>query len=121
MTLLMCVRSSEKHDRYFGALLKRCDRETIKLSDTKIIHRQSEVAFNGHLLTSSGLKVDPERIRAIQGMPTPIDKPALMRFHGMIIYLSPFFATYSRTDEIIKTVNEKDSIRKWESEHQLEF
>ena len=56
----------------------------------------------GHLLTSDGIKPDPDKVSAIQDMPMPAnvaaiqDMPipanvaAIQRFNGTVTYLSKF-------------------------------
>lgn len=53
--------------------------------------RKQEVAYTGHLLTSEGLKVDPEKVRAITEMPPPTDVKGVQRLEGMVNYLSKFY------------------------------
>ena len=50
----------------------------------------TEVPYIGHALTSNGLKPDPRKVDAVEGMPSPVDKPALLRFLGMVNYMSKF-------------------------------
>ena len=44
----------------------------------------------GHVITSEGLKVDREKIRAVQEMLTPTDVAGVRRFIGFTNYLSKF-------------------------------
>ena len=53
----------------------------------------------GHLLTSDGLKPDPDKVSAILDMPTPSDIAATRRFIGTVTYLSKFL---SRLSDVIK-------------------
>ena len=49
----------------------RCSEKNIKLNKDKIKLRLEEVKYMGHVLTRDGLKVDPEKSRAINEMPAP--------------------------------------------------
>ena len=40
----------------------------------------AEVPYNGHVLTSNESKPDPSKVCAVEDMPSPADKPALLRF-----------------------------------------
>ena len=43
----------------------------------------TEVPSIGHILTANGLKPDPSKVQAVvEEMPSPADKPALLRFLG---------------------------------------
>ena len=52
-------------------LMLRCSEKNIKLNKDKIKLRLEEVKYMGHVLTKDGLKVDPEKSRAINEMPAP--------------------------------------------------
>ena len=49
----------------------------------------------GHVITSEGLKVDREKIRAVQEMLTPTDVASVRRFIGFTNYLSKFLPRLS--------------------------
>ena len=69
------------------AFLEKCRQLNLKLNRAKVCRHQSSVKFMGHLLTSEGLKPDPDKIQAILQLPEPADRPALKRFLGMVMYL----------------------------------
>lgn len=60
----------EDHDRNLVALLERAREVKLKLKPKKPKLRLSEVPFIGHLLTSTGVKPDPEKVRAVQELET---------------------------------------------------
>lgn len=60
----------EDHDRNLVALLERAREVNLKLNPKKLRLRLSEVPFIGHLLTSTGVKPDPEKARAVQELET---------------------------------------------------
>lgn len=47
------------HDVKFRALMERCKERNLKLNKDKLSLKMKEVKFNGHLITSKGLKPDP--------------------------------------------------------------
>lgn len=49
-----------------------------------------KAAFMGHLITTDGLKLNPTIVEAILNMPTPMDRPGVCRFLGVIDCLSKF-------------------------------
>ena len=62
----------------------------LKLNRNKMKVMTTEVSYIGHILTSNGLKPDPNKICAVEQMPSPTDKPALLRFLGMMNYMGKF-------------------------------
>jgi len=80
----------QDHDRNLLQLMQGCKEKNIKLNKEKVKLRSKEVPFMGHVITSEGLKADPEKIRAVQEMPTPTDVAGVRRFIGFTNYLSKF-------------------------------
>lgn len=81
---------SKDNDRKLRLFLDRCRDRNIKLNADKFRLRQNEVPYIGHLLTSVGLKEDPEKVQAINEMPRPTDVKGVQRILGMVNYLSRF-------------------------------
>lgn len=65
------------HDRNFRALMERCRERNLKLNKEKLKFRRKEVRFVGHLLTSEGVRADPDKVKAVQNMPTSTDVSGL--------------------------------------------
>lgn len=69
----------QDHDRNLIALLERCREKNIKLNPKNLQLRKQEVPYIGHLLTPDGLRPDPNKVKEILDMPTPVDKQSLQR------------------------------------------
>ena len=50
----------------------------------------TSVKFLGHIISSEGIKADPEKVKATQEMASPTNKREVRRFMGMVNYLSTF-------------------------------
>ena len=57
------------NDRNLTLLMDRCQNKGLKLISKKLQLRLSEVTYMGHRITADGLKVDPEKTKAIREMP----------------------------------------------------
>ena len=51
----------------------------------------------GHYTTKSGLKVHPDKVRAILEMPRSTDVKSLLRFNGTVQYLAKFLPACQRS------------------------
>ena len=87
--------AQKDHDRRFIVLMERCHQKNIKLNAAKLQFKLRELKFMGTIISDQGMKPDPDKVAAITQMPPPENKPALLRFIGMINYLSTFFANLS--------------------------
>ncbi|RXN17139.1 Transposon Ty3-G Gag-Pol poly [Labeo rohita] len=105
--------AEKDHDTKLRQLLDRCRDRNIKLNFNKLKLRQKEVPYIGHRLTSEGLKIGPEKVRAILEMPRPSDVKGLQRLLGMVNYLSKFCAHLSDSCDTLRQLTHKDVIWEW--------
>ncbi|XP_051782584.1 uncharacterized protein K02A2.6-like [Erpetoichthys calabaricus] len=117
-TLEMARKDDNEKLRLF---LDRCRERNIKLNVDKFRLRQSEVTYIGHLLTSEGLKVDPEKVWAIKEMPRPTDVKGVQRILSMVNYLSKFCRHLSDHCEVLRQLTHKDSLWDWSEIHEQAF
>ena len=82
--------SDVDHDSNLEGFMRGCQQKGIKLNGEKLECKCKEVAFHRHLLTTEGLKPDPEKDRAIMEMPHSENKDDILRLNGMVTYLSRF-------------------------------
>lgn len=75
--------------------------------------------YIGHLLTSEGLKVDPEKVQAINEMPRPTDVKGVQRILGMVNYLSRFCRHLSDHCEVLRQLTH--SLWDWSEVHEQAF
>ena len=75
--------------------MERCHQRSVKLKAGKLCFKLKEVKFIGTIISDNGMKPDPDKEAAIAQMATPQNKPTLLRFIGMVNYLSPFCTNLS--------------------------
>ena len=86
------------HDRRFIALMERCNKLNIKLKELK---------FVGTIISDQGMKPDPDKVTAITQIQPPENKVALLRFIGMVNYLSPFCANLSSVIQPLRILTQE--------------
>ena len=117
----------QDHDHNLIALLKRAREVNLKLNPKKLKLRLPEVPYIGHLLTSSGVKPDPEKVRAVQEMPNPDGRTnaekvkAVQRFLGFVNYLAKFVPHLADECEPLRRLTDKEADWVWEKHHQDAF
>ena len=79
---------NEQRDKRLRQLLDRIRNINLQLNKDKHKIGITEIKYIGHILSSEVLKPDQEKVKAVMDMPRPHDKAALMRFFGMVRYLS---------------------------------
>lgn len=79
----------------------------IKFNASKLPLKLSEVKFVGTIISDKEMKPNAENIAAITQMPTPHSKAALLRFIGMVSYLSPFCANMSSVIQPLRLLTQE--------------
>ncbi|KAL9964865.1 hypothetical protein ACROYT_G028567 [Oculina patagonica] len=105
------------HDRNLIGVLERARLCNLKLNKQKLKLRLTEVPYMGHLLTSDGLRPDPQKVQAVIDMPKPDGIKAVQRFLGFVNYLSKFLPHISGVCEPLRRLTDKDSVWCWQSQH----
>ena len=87
--------STENHDAQLKAVLQRAREKGVKFNRDKCIFNAKVIPYFGHLLTTEGVKPDPNKTRAIAEMPEPKNKEELQTLLGMFNYLSRYIPKLS--------------------------
>ena len=82
--ILIASETAEQHVDDVQELLKRCKDTRITLNRKKMALGQSEVKFAGYLVGLNGLKVDPDKIEAVNEFPVPATRQDLRSFMGLV-------------------------------------
>ena len=110
-------QAEKDHDRKLEALLQRCRDKGIKLNQKKSVLKATSIPFLGHIVTDKGLKVDPEKVKAILEMPNPTNPTEVQRLQGSVNYLARFLPMLSDVFEPLRRLTHKDVDWEWTSEH----
>ena len=86
------------HDERLQKFLDTASKQGLKLNKEKCKIRQTQVPYVGHLLTSEGLKIDPQKVKAVQEMPAPQSKEDVKRLLGFVQFLSRYLPSLSTVD-----------------------
>ena len=79
-----------EHDENFLRFLEVTRKSNLRLNPSKLQFKKSSVHFFGHEWTSTGMKPDPAKIKAVTSMDFPEDKETMQSFLGMINFLNRF-------------------------------
>ena len=109
--------SSQGHDHHLLQVLNKCREVGLKLNPDKCIFKSMQVLFFGHLVTSTGLKPDPKKIKAIAGMPVPQNKAQLQSFIGLCNYLLCYVPHLTDVLFPLRSLTVKSTEFQWEKLH----
>ena len=105
------------HDYHLIQVLNKCHEIGLKLNPDKCIFKSTQVLFFGHLVTSTGLKPDPKKIKAITSMPVPQNKTQLQSFVRLCNYLSCYVPHITDVLSPLRALTVKSIEFKWERLH----
>ncbi len=108
--------AQQDHDRNLEALLQRCRERGIALNQNKLKLRITEVPFMGHIFSNQGLKIDPEKTKAVLEMPKPEDAEGVQRLNGFVNYLAKFLPSLADHMEPIRRLTRQDTEFTWTEE-----
>lgn len=104
------------HNRRLKTVLDIARKNSLKFNINKCSFGLEELKYLGHIISSSGLKPDPDKIAAIVNMREPENKKDVEKFLGMITYLGKFIPHMSCITEPLRVLLKKNIAWHWESE-----
>ena len=96
-----------KHDFY--CKLKKCEFE------------KSELKFLGHLVGAAGIRVDPDKVKAVLAWPQPDSLPKLRSFLGLATYFRKFILGFAAMVAPLHHLTKNDVPYIWSSDCQIAF
>ena len=119
--LIVYSGSEEEHANHLRVVLRRLQEAGFTLNPEKITIGAVEIQYLGHLLSSRGIRVLPDRVAAIRAYPRPANLRALRRFNGMTAFYARFIPNYSHRAAVLHALKKKGVKFEWTEEHQLVF
>ena len=107
-----------EHLREIFHRLKRAD---LKLHIKKCCLFQQRVSFLGHILTESGIEVQPDKVEAVQNWPTPRNLTELRSFVGLCSYYRRFIAGFADIAAPLHDLTKKHASFRWGPEQDRAF
>uniref|UniRef100_A0A3Q1EIG7 Gypsy retrotransposon integrase-like protein 1 n=1 Tax=Acanthochromis polyacanthus TaxID=80966 RepID=A0A3Q1EIG7_9TELE len=88
--ILVYGNTAEQHDERLSKVLERIESTGLKLNKDKCVFRQNQLHFLGQVIDKSGVKPDPDKVKAIKELPEPQNVQDLKRVLGMFTYLGKY-------------------------------
>jgi len=88
-------KSYDEHLQHLKKTFEKCRRCGISLNPKKSHFSMEEGKILGHIVSKKGIKIDPERVKAIQKIEIPINKKFIQSFIGKINFLRIFIPNFT--------------------------
>jgi hypothetical protein len=99
--LTIFSKKRKHHLRDLAKVLQRCRDHGISLNPKKLVFCVTEGKLLGHIVSQEGVKIDPNRVKAIQQLSLPLSKTGVKSFFGQVNFLRRFVPDFS---EIVKSI-----------------
>jgi hypothetical protein len=115
--IIIAAVDDSEHDVALRELLERARRYNVRFNKDKLRLKLPSIRYFGNVLSAEGLKVDPEKVRAINELPTPDNKQSLMRFIGMVTFLGRWLPHLADIKRPLCQLLREDVDWNWSREH----
>ena len=116
--ILIYGSTAEEHDLRHPRVLSILQQKNIKLNPDKCKFKWRELTCLGLVLTSGGLRPDPEKVRAMKDIRKPSNVEDLRIFLGIVKYLAKFIKNMSDVTAPLRVLLEKTAVWHWFEEQE---
>lgn len=107
-----------EHNNNLERVLQKLNADGLKINPRKCKFAVNTLAFNGHIITSSGISPDPAKVKSIKQLKPPTNISEVKSLLGMINFCNRFISDYSTLTEPIRRLTKKDIPFTWSNEQQ---
>jgi hypothetical protein len=119
--ILIFSKTAEEHLSHLRQVLQTLRENQFYANPKKCDFMKEEIFFLGHRVSANGLKVDPEKVRAVADWRVPRDVHGVLSFLGLANYFRRFLQGYSKMVVPLTDLTRKDMRFIWTSECQEAF
>ncbi|XP_048236436.1 uncharacterized protein LOC125371759 [Haliotis rufescens] len=119
--ILIHGHDESEHDQHVAAALSRLRDAGITLNLEKCQFSKNKVKFLGHIIDSTGIYADPDKIHAITRMSEPQKVSDIRTFLGMVNQLAKFVPNLASKTQPLRELLVKDRAWVWEEPQRSAF
>jgi len=106
--MLIYSETKEEYVKHVQDVLKRLSQAGLLLNPEKCEFHKESVEFLGFVVSTTGIRMSPEKIKAIAEWPTPHDIRSVQSFLGFANFNRRFIKGYSKKALLLIDVIKKD-------------
>lgn len=93
--IIVVTSSFERHLEVLSEIFKRIQSAKLTLNKEKCKFCRPELKYLGYVVSAEGLRVDPEKIKAIVDIPVPRNQKEVRQFTGMALWYRRFIPNFA--------------------------
>ena len=109
------------HLQRLEEVLKRLQQAGLKLKPSKCELLQPEVRYLGHIVSSTGVATDPEKVTAVKDWPRPQGVKQLQAFLGTVGYYRQYVPEFATIAQPLHRLTSKEAEWQWREAEQESF
>jgi hypothetical protein len=113
--------SDSEHLQHLKQVFEKCRKFGISLNPKKSNFVVKEGKLLGHIISRDGIRIDPNRVVAIQKISTPRSKKEVQSFLGRIIFLRRFIPNLAEIIKHITNMLRKGNEIRWTTDAKKSF
>jgi ribonuclease HI len=114
-------KTNIEHHSHLNKVFLKCRRFGLSLNPKKSLFAMQEGKLLGHIVSAEGVRIDPNRVEAIQALSLPRSKKEVQAFLGRINFLRRFVSNFAELVKHITTMLRKGHEIKWTAESKESF
>ena len=119
--LVVYSASLKEHREHVREVLRHLQRGGFTLNPDKVVFEASQIKYLGHLISSRGVSILPDRVQAVEQYPPPTNLRGLRRFMGMVGFYARFIPGYSDVAVTLHNLTKKGVPFVWGEPQQKAF
>jgi hypothetical protein len=119
--ILVYSNSKQEHEHHLILVLQVLREHQLYSKLSKFYFYQEHIHYLWHIIAEQGIAVDPEKIEAIRGWPTPRNFSEVISFMGLVGYYKRFIAGFSKISHPITFLQNKRIKFEWTIECEEKF
>jgi hypothetical protein len=114
-------KTDKEHHCHLKRVFLKCRRFGLSLNPKKSLFAMQEGKLLGHIVSAEGVRIDPDRVEAIQALSLPRSKKEVQAFLGRINFLRRFVSNFAELVKHITAMLRKGNEVKWTAEPRKSF
>ena len=111
----------ECHKKNLQEVFDRLEKANLTLKASKCEFAMEEITYVGHILSSAGVRPNPEKVSVVKNFPTPKNVKELRQFLGLSQYYRRFQKNFAQISKILYDLTRKDVKWEWTEERENAF
>ena len=114
-------RNMADHTKHLSEIFQRLNEAGLRLKPSKCTFAAKEVKYLGHIISTEGIKPNPEKVEIVSSFPVPKNVKEVRSFLGLTNYYKRFIRDYAKIASPLFRLLRKEVMFEWSDQCQQSF